>query len=48
MEEASTLLLCLLATSHFERRNTTRRDPQRRQPSHDLALDNQGNVNYSS
>ena len=51
MEEASALLLCLFAASHFERRNTTRKDPQRRQPSYALALDTRGkeiDVNYSS
>lgn len=51
MEEASTLLLCLLSTSHFERRNTMRRFPQRRQPSDVFTLDTKGKeieVNYSS
>lgn len=47
---SSTLLLCLLSTSHYEGKNTVRKVPQRMQPSDVFALNTRGkeiDVNYS-
>lgn len=42
IEGASTLLLCLLSTSHCEGENIVRKVPQRMQPSDAFALDTRG------